>query len=179
MNNTQNQKSKNPDNYDITATYGIMGDNCSMTFKLNAEEHKAIKNTERVYSILNTHDELYDENDELYDDAAQYIASTIENIARCYEYWADEDMYIALAQYCLAYLNITKEEERKDLGVEVEITEHWSELTKEEKEARQKLHRAKYWGCEAEYKALEEEYDALIAEKERKNVPVHPTVMAI
>ena len=131
MENQTNQTSKNPDNYNITATYRIMGDNCSMTFKLNAKELAVIKNTERVYSILNSHDELYDENDELYDDAAQYIASTIENIA---DDIYDEDMYIALAQYCLAYLNITTEEERKDLGVLVEITEPWNELTKEEKE---------------------------------------------
>ena len=132
MNNTQKQK-----NEEGTANYTITWNEDSIfhcdpevAVQLSELDHNVVKKTEKVYSCLKN-DELHEDNGDFVEDAAEKVAYTVRSISRQYEYWSDEWCW-NLAKWCHAYISITTAEERKELGVEVKITEDCKELTTED-----------------------------------------------
>ena len=89
------------------------------TVQLSELDYNVVLKTEEVYPCLKV------------DDTAKKAAYKVRSLARQYEYWRDEWKW-DLAKWSFAYLKITTEEERKELGIGVEIQENCKVLSTQE-----------------------------------------------
>jgi len=130
MNNTQNNNEEGTATY--TITWNDEGITASpLTVQLSELDHTFSKKAAHYEWIwAEIQEDIHIEGGFVVD-AAEQVAYRVRSIARQYEYWSHEWCW-NLAKWCHAYIKLSTAEERKELGLEVEITEDCKELTTED-----------------------------------------------